>query len=76
MKHNDVCIYIYLSHRENPGNTKHVRDGHWKAILIPFLDIFGGQTALAFFLVVTALIVWSHLCESCYGSLRSFFNKM
>ena len=29
-----------------------------------------------FFLVITALIVWSHLCESCYGFLRPFFNKM
>ena len=37
---------------------------------------FLGQTALTIFLVITALSVWSHLCESCYGSLRPFFNKM
>ena len=26
--------------------------------------------------IISALIVWSHLCESCYGSLPSLFNKM
>jgi len=31
---------------------------------------------IPFFLVITALIVWSHLCESRYGSLRPVFNKM
>ena len=44
----------------------------WKAI-IPFLF---GQTAFTIFFVITALIVWSHFCESCYGFLRPFFNKM
>ena len=34
------------------------------------------QTALTIFWVITALIVWSHLCESCYSSLRPFFYKM
>ena len=29
-----------------------------------------------FFLVIAVLIVWSRLCESCYGSLRFFFQKM
>jgi hypothetical protein len=39
--------------------------------------LFFCQTALTIFcLVITALLLWSHLCESCYGFLRSFFNKM
>ena len=29
----DICRY--RSHRKNPGNTKHVRDGHW------FVEIYG-----------------------------------
>ena len=44
----------------------------WKAI-IPF---FWVKRPWPFFFVITALIVWSHLCESCYGFLRPFFNKM
>ena len=24
-----MCIYIYMSHRKKPGNTKYVLDGHW-----------------------------------------------
>ena len=28
-------IYIYMSHRKNPGNTKYVLDGHW------FMEIDG-----------------------------------
>ena len=24
-----MYIYIYMSNRKNPGNTKHVFDGHW-----------------------------------------------
>ena len=34
------------------------------------------QTAWPIFLVIAALIVCSHLCESCCGFLRSIFNKM
>ena len=29
-----------------------------------------------FFLVITALIIWNHLCESCYVFFTVFFNKM
>ena len=28
-------IYIYMSNRKNPGNTKYVFDGHW------FMEIDG-----------------------------------
>ena len=24
-----IYIYIYMSNRKNPGNTKYVFDGHW-----------------------------------------------
>ena len=30
-----VYIYIYMSDRKNPGNTKYVFDGHW------FMEIDG-----------------------------------
>ena len=44
----------------------------WKAI-IPFFLV---KRPWPFLFVITALIVWSHFCESCYGFLRPFFNKM
>ena len=38
-------------------------------------NIFFVKRPWPFFFAITALIVWSHLCES-YGFLRPFFNKM
>ena len=44
--------------------------------LVSIIPFFFVKRPWPFFLVITALIVWSHLCESRYGSLRPFFNKM
>ena len=40
------------------------------------IPIFFVKRPWPIFWVITALIVWNHLCESCNGFLRPFFNKM
>ena len=61
-------VYIIALHLFRLRRLPFLDKYAWKAII----QLFFGQTALAIFLIITALIAWGHLCESCYGFLRPF----
>ena len=75
-------------HRAQPTSEKHLqifavwavptREVGWMFIYLESHNpsFFLVKRPWPFCLVITALIVWNYLCESCYGFSLPFFNKM